>query len=378
MKINTINFLNLNNNVRQFQVGGTSEQNTQVRQIDYNQTLNSAEFLGRSQVNFTGKKEVNNKLVKDDKMFVNILAQELRLSDQDNKKCGNFVSEFLKQNNLKSLSDMNDNNDLSEKFFQDLGKHICNSDFDYEILSDNLHERLSSVDGYKPEVDLYLKDYEILDHVLDKYFNDNAVKMGVYNLLVMEAQSNLSKDLFEPFKKPDACDRFPDFMKEYLGVNADTSLDILIDIVEVANKDDAARRAEIYPWKHSMQLCEEIKDNAIACEIAGQYDLVSEDWASEGVSDDGWDVFVDEEVDNDDEVDDIDDDDIEDDIDDETDQDTKRIQDIMEQLSRRRSGTSVEQISFELVEKYDLPEGAFNFIKDTIFKYDTADYDEED
>ena len=141
-----------------------------------------------------------------------------------------------------------------------------------------------------------------------------------------------------------------DLVKEQLQLDDDLATNLLIDFGLMAQKDDEARREGIYPWKMTALMNEQAKDEAIACEIIGEYDLEGDEFYEGDIEDD-------DEFDDDDEVEDS----------------KSTMEEIAEQLNRRRDGVSVEQISYELMEKYDLPSEAYEFIKNTIYKYDSEE-----
>lgn len=360
MKINPINFITFNQ-TPQYLEGGTSAQNIQNQQFDYSlaeafsqhsnkYSRNSfvlAEALGRSQVNFTGKKD--KKYQRYDRMFIDTVAQNLRLSKEDKARLNDNIDEFLKSNGYKSLEDItgDKNHELQADFISELGDDICQSDFDYNILSDTFQERMYYDGQYNPEADLYEKDYEVVDHILDKYGMDETRKAEIFDVLKMHADWLGGETLFDLFKPENKPSVLMDLVKDQLQLNDDLSIDLLIDFGLMAQKDEKARREGIYPWKMTALMNEQAKDEAIACDIIGEYDL-------EG------DEFYEGDIDDDDE---FDDDDVE--------ESKSTMEEIAEQLNRRRDGVCVEQIAYELMEKYNLPLEAYEFIKNTIYGYDT-------
>ncbi len=344
MKINSVN--NFCFNLPQYRGGGTSAQNIQNRGFDYSLT----ETIGRSQVNFTGKKD---KIYQEyDRMFIDTVAQNLRLSDEDKQRLTDNINTFLKANGYKSLEAIagDKNYELQADFISELGDDICQSDFDYNILSDTFQERMYYDGQYNPEVDLYEKDYEVFDHILDKYDMNVDRKAEIFDVLKMHADCLGGETVFDLFKPENKPSVLMDLVKEQLQLDDDLATNLLIDFGLMAQKDDEARREGIYPWKMTALLNEQSKDEAIACEIIGEYDLEGDEFYEGDIEDD-------DEFDDDDEVEDS----------------KSTMEEIAEQLNRRRDGVSVEQISYELMEKYDLPSEAYEFIKNTIYKYDSEE-----
>lgn len=270
----------------------------------------------------------------------------------------NFVTDFLKQNNYKSLEDIAGMEHIEEQsdFISELGADICQSDFDYNILSNAFNNRMFYDEQYVPEVDLYEKDYEVVDHILDKYGMDESQKAEIFDVIKMHADVLGGETIFDLFKPENEPTLLMSLIKDQLHLSDDLATDLLIDFGLMSEKDDEARHEGIYPWKMTTLMNEQAKDEAIACEIIGEYDL-------EG------DEFYEDLIEEDD--DDYDDDEIE---------ETKStMEEIAEQLNRRRDGVSVEQISYELMEKYNLPSKAFEFIANTIYEYDANELaDNED
>ncbi len=362
MKINAINNYILNTFQPQKTTNLTTS-NNQNKQFDYS----FLEALGRSQVNFTGKEELK-KYQEYDKLFIETVAQNLRLSEEDKQKLTNNINTFLKTNGFKSLEDIvgDKNHELQSDFISELGDDICQSDFDFNILSDAFQDRMYYDGQYTPEVDLYEKDYEVVDHILDKYEMDETRKAEIFDVLKMHADCLGGETVFDLFKPENKPLVLMDLVKEQLQLNDDLTTDLLIDFCLMAKKDDKARHEGIYPWKMTALLNEQAKDTAIASEIIGEYDLADKKL---------YECDVEDDADYDDYNDDYDDDDIDNDDDDDYSYNQVKktkstMEEITEQLNRRRDGVSVEQISFELMEKYNLPSTAYEFIQNTIYDYD--------
>lgn len=346
MKIDSVNFVNYY--APQYRGRGNFVQNTQNQQFDYS----LAESIGRSQVNFTGQKD--KKYQQYDEMFIDTVAQNLRLSDEDKQRLTDDIDTFLKANNFKSLEAIAGEKHIEEQddFIAEVGDDICKSDFDFNILSSTFQKRMFYEGEYEPIADKYEKDYEVVDHILDKYDIDQELKGNIFDILKEQAGfigGETVFDLFMPENKPQY---IMGVLRDQLHLNNDLSVDLLIDFGLMAQKDDEARREGIYPWKMTALMNEQAKDEAIACEIIDEYDLEGDEFYEGDIED----------------VDDEFDDEFDDDDDDEEAKST--MNEIAEQLNRRRSGVSVEQISYELMEKYDLPSEAYEFIKNTIYEYD--------
>lgn len=329
MKINAVNNYIFNTSPSHKTINQVN-QNIQNQQFD----CSLLEVLGRSQVNFTG-----NKYQQYDRMFIDTLAQNLRLSDDNKTRVANDLNKFLRINHLNSLEDIANEYEIEKQieFIGILIDRVCNSDFDNIIIAKTLGERMAYNGEYKPVPDLYAKDYEVVDHILNKYDYDKEKKAEIFDVMKMEAERCNYRDVFEIFKSENNPNRFQYLLNNYLNVDADASVDLIIDFNSMAYKTETERRADIYPWKLSSKMGEQVKDTIIAHEIITGCDLVQGNSI----------------------------------------EDMKKIKpivkDITNQLDKRRSGISVEQISYELVEKYNLPLDGYDFIKNLIYKYDTGE-----
>lgn len=353
MKINAINFIKPY--IPQYRGGGNSAKNIQNQQFDYS----LAESIGRSQVNFEGLKNKDKEYQEYDRKFIDTLAQNLRLSDEDKQRLVDKTDKYLKDNNFKSLEAIagDKNQELQSNFIAELGYDICKSDFDFNILAETFMNRMYYDGQYNPTVDKYEKDYEVVEHILDKYGMDDNRKTEIFDVLKMHADSSGVETVFDLFKFEKEPTVLMSLIKEQLQINDELACDLLIDFGIAANKTDADRRSEIYPWKLTSAMNEYAKDHAIACEIVGEYDLQGDDFFK----------FKIEEIDDD-----------ESDDNDEVEETKSTIQEIAEQLNRRREGVSIEQISYELMEKYNLPSKSYEFIKNTINEYDAIELSDDD
>lgn len=366
MKINPVNIFNFNS--PQYNKKRNSVKNIQNQQFDYSMaeafsqhsnkySKNSFaldEALGRSQVNFTGRND--EKFQEYDKMFIDTVSQNLRLSDEDKRKLSDNIQSFLKINKFKSLEDIrcDENKELQMDCLAELGAEICRSDYDCDIFTDAFYDRIHYNDQYVPEVDLYEKDYEIVDQILDKYDMNDSRKFEIFDVLKMHADSSGVETVFDLFKPENEPTVLMGLINDQLRLNKDLSTDLLIDFALMAKKDAKARREGINPWKMSDLMDEQEKDKAIADEIMRKYNIENEEPYADSLDYS--------------ESDDMEDDDF---AYDEEAKDT--MEEITDQLDRRRYGISIEQISYELAEKYDLPSGAYEFIKNTINRHDAED-----
>ena len=119
-------------------------------------------------------------------MFIDTVAQNLRLSDEDKQRLTDDIDTFLKANNFKSLEAIAGEKHIEEQddFIAEVGDDICKSDFDFNILSSTFQKRMFYEGEYEPIADKYEKDYEVVDHILDKYDIDQELKGNIFDIMV--------------------------------------------------------------------------------------------------------------------------------------------------------------------------------------------------
>ena len=172
MKLNSINFLNYNNyapkNINKPEPAQKGEQ------ISIDNKLNQLEFLGRSQVKFTGIN--NNDSNEFDKTFFNDISKDLELSREDSDKFKKIVNKFLKKNNYSSTEDLCaacDDGELIESFIDTVAEGLNLSD-----------EKIEKLD------DFFIKKYAVkkFSKALE---NDESLADTVFPLLVKSIEKNL-------------------------------------------------------------------------------------------------------------------------------------------------------------------------------------------
>lgn len=332
MKINNINFYNYNSIKSPiFKAQDTTSQSLSSEQSTNTQmNLNPAEMLGRSQVNFTGR---DFKFSENDQKFINVVAQNIRMSDDEKKQFEDAVSDYLTDNKYKSLDDISgdENSEIQGEFIEKVGYKLAFlSDMDFNMFADELIERTTQNNGdYDPKPDKYRKDFEVVDHILDQYKMSEDKKTEVFDVLKMEAEHNEYDTIFDIFRiNP----KRPIYLfGKYLNFNQSMLSDLLIDFGYAATLDAKSRHAQINPNKLTAQTNQNFKDSAIADEFIKEF----------GLDEDESDYIV-------------------------------------TQLQRRREGIKPEQIAYELIETYDLGSDEYEYMLGTIYNFDTCFYKEDD
>lgn len=181
MKLNSINFLNYNNyapkNINKPEPAQKGEQ------ISIDNKLNQLEFLGRSQVKFTGIN--NNDSNEFDKVFFNDISKDLELSREDSDKFKKIVNKFLRKNNYSSTEELcascNDA-ELIDSFIVTVADGLNLSDEKIEILGD-----------------FFIKKYAVMKFA-EALENDESLADAVFPLLVKSIENNLvCENLLEKF-----------------------------------------------------------------------------------------------------------------------------------------------------------------------------------
>ncbi len=172
MKLNSINFLNYNNyapkNINKPEPAQKGEQ------ISIDNKLNQLEFLGRSQVKFTGIN--NNDSNEFDKAFFNDISKDLELSREDSDKFKKIVNKFLRKNNYSSTEELCascDDAELIDSFIITVADGLNLSDEKIEILGD-----------------FFIRKYAVMKFA-EALENDESLADTVFPLFVKSIEKNL-------------------------------------------------------------------------------------------------------------------------------------------------------------------------------------------
>lgn len=332
MKINNINFFNYNSIKSPiFKAQDTTSQSFSSEQSTNTQmNLDPAEMLGRSQVNFTGR---DFHFSEGDQKFINVVAKNIRMSDDEKKQLEDAVSDYLTDNKYKSLDDISgdENSEIQGEFIEKVGYKLrFLSDMDFNMFADELIERTSQDgDDYDPKPDKYRKDFEVVDHILEQYEMSEDKKTEIFDVLKMEAEHNEYDTVFDIFRiNPDR----PIYLfGKYLNFDKSTLSDLLIDFGYAATLDAKTRHAQINPNKLTAKTNQDYKDSAIADEFIQEFGLNEDE----------------EEY-------------------------------IKAQLQKRREGVKPEKIAYDLIETYNLGLEEFQYMLGTIYNFDTCFYNENE
>lgn len=323
-----INYINLNNT---FAYKNTYKpQKETYKEFDYTNTLNPAEVIGRSQVNFTGK---GFEFSDDDKKFIDVLAYNLKMSDKKKKILENTVAEFLIPRDYDSLDKISGNDDekiKEQNAFLDKIDSIFNFN-DYEIneVASILAERTMHKGKYEPQKRKFFTDYGVVDTILSKYGFDEDHSENVFKIMESEASINNYEsvfDIFKPENNPLQSITMANMEINY-DFDKDELTDLYIDFSLAASKTDEERQKIVDGSKMMRKFENDNLDYTIFDDVREEYDL-----------------------------------------------DEKLEKEIMAELAKRRDeNKDIKQISYELCERYNLPEGAYKFILESITFNDNYD-----
>ena len=205
MKLNSINFLNYNNyapkNINKPEPAQKGEQ------ISIDNKLNQLEFLGRSQVKFTGIN--NNDSNEFDKTFFNDISKDLELSREDSDKFKKIVNKFLKKNNYSSTEDLCaacDDGELIESFIDTVAEGLNLSDEKIEKLDDFFIKKYAVKkfsEAFKEDESLAdtmlmfaaksMKNNLVCENLLEKFNLDPLEKQNILSHL-KELEQNVSPE----------------------------------------------------------------------------------------------------------------------------------------------------------------------------------------
>lgn len=193
MKILNISFHN-----RFIQPLGISE-NNKPENKNFNCTILPFEILGRSQVAF-GENLV--KLNYDDKKFIYVVSRDLRFSDEQKIQFKNIVQDYLKENKLKSMDDINsDGSDEQACFLNKVSEKMNLSDVEFDVLNFHILDRIYCDGVYLPEDRRFIKDLPIIEPIFGKYGLDEDSIDSITDVMLIDADNLKCKTLFDIFNQ---------------------------------------------------------------------------------------------------------------------------------------------------------------------------------
>ena len=283
------------------------------------QTFNSINTLDRSFIMFKG---VNNEFdfEEPDEKFLNIIAQNLRLSSKEKDILNTETANFFKTNKLNSFDDIEEDLQAQGKYLEIIVNKLNLSDFDFNIIADELVERTDSLQDYNPQPKKYQKDYEVIESILDNYNFDTTSKLNIFEVMEKDAANSNADTIFENFKNQKELTNSNTFKFLATTYNENIATDICIDMGLAANKDAKTRHANIDKTKIQKELYIYATNIAITDKIIEHFELNEEEGD-----------YINDEI-----------------------------------AKRNNENKNIYQIAYELSEKYKLPGGAEKFIIETI------------
>lgn len=268
---------------------------------------NNMEILGKSQVNFAG---TGFKLNPDDKKFIDVVSRDLRFSDKQKKQFSEIVKDYLKENKLKSLEEMDgDDNNEQTYFLNKVGEKMNLSDTEFEVLSFHIIDRIFCDGVYLPEDRRFVKDLTLIEPILHNYGFDDETVDTITDAMLIDAENlecNALFDIFNQHANEIEDTIFYDALTD--EVSDDTAVNIIIDL-SLKSKEYEKLGENIFP-KNS--------------ERAKFYNSIDDDYISD-------DILKEFQI------------------------DASEIDNIFRHVIQRHADISLQQIAFEIADEYNLP-----------------------
>lgn len=155
------------------------------------------EFWGRSQITFNG-----NILNNDDKKFVDVVSRDLRFNAKQKEKFTDIISQYLKENKIKSLDEIDcKGDDEQANLLNKISEKMDLSDPDFDVLSFHIVDRMYCEGIYLPEDRRFIKDLPVIEQVLQKSGLDDDVIDVITDSLLIDADILDCETLFDVFNK---------------------------------------------------------------------------------------------------------------------------------------------------------------------------------
>ncbi len=302
MKISGVNFYTPHS------IQSNQQKHTIQSNINNFNLSSQAEIIGRSQVKFTGKEF---EFWEGDRAFLDVLALNLRLNDEEKQKLDNVVKDYMIQNNFKYIDDMvigDDAIDANEQayFAAKISEALDLSDDDFDIVASELIDRIYCDGEYIPEDNRYQKDLPVLRKITENNNLDMHKLMNVFEILKQEAEENNSKSIFDNFREKPNPMLLHKIMQE---LDEDEYVDVAIELSQIGKLDDRTRQAKVEKHKAENEFYRNSIDAMITAGICETFNL-----------------------------------------------DDKNFEELFEQVKRRRNNDiSLMQVAYEISEKYSLP-----------------------
>ena len=163
-----ISFVSFNNNINTYQLNSKKQAS--------NASICTLHALGCDSVSFSGNSQTN---VKNecDRAFVYILSNDFKLNEQQTADLEKILSDFLKEKNIQSLTDMSGSGFMDKQV--DLQKRISQK-FSLpeelsEYLMDEIARRCDSEENYIP---YGLKRFRMLDDCIRDFIGNGHLNVG--------------------------------------------------------------------------------------------------------------------------------------------------------------------------------------------------------
>lgn len=271
MKILNINFYNRTNNQNYY---NTKQTDNNYKDLGY--IPSNMEIVGKSQINFSGN---DFRLDANDKKFINVVSRDLRFSDKQKEQFSEIVKDYLKENKLKSLEEMDgDDNNEQAYFLNKVGEKMDLSDAEFEVLSFHIIDRIFCDGVYLPEDRRFVKDLPLIEPILHNYGFDDETVDTITDAMLIDADTFECNALFDIFNEHANEIEDTIFYNTLTDeVNDDTAINIIIDL-SLKSKEYEKYGENIFPKNtERVKFYNSVDDEFITDEILEQFNISEEE-----------------------------------------------------------------------------------------------------
>lgn len=256
LPINTLNF-NIHKNEK-----NNSHKSSFIGNYGFDYSL--SETLGRSQVSFDGNDGFE--FSEKDKYFIKAVSRDIRLDEDEQEKLRGLLKDYLENNSIKSLGDINtsgvgpimsasdfkisgylveSDDDVPAggldfvNFSNDISSKMGFNDQEKDIFYKHVLNRVLNSNNYAPKDYRYDKDIPLIKNAFKPY---GELSILLIDTMMTEAGENGYSTLFEIFEqenKPAESKTYGQMVETY---GHDIANDILIDLNSDSTKKEIERR----------------------------------------------------------------------------------------------------------------------------------------
>ena len=288
-KLSSINYSNnfsYNNNER-----FNSQKSQKIGNSKQSIGMNTAEILGRAQINFGGiNPEIH--LTNADNNFIKGIAKVFRLNKDEEQKTEQILKDFLSEFNFKELADMRSDDPIaysneSAYLIENITKDLDLTDYENTVLTDLETEHIdygdiTNINNYFGENLIhkykYTRDFTPLKHLLThKYNTDTDSVYNIFEYLKNCAFAKNCESIYDLFNKENRNTNSQIINnlrgKKYGDLNSDQKTDLLLDLIKLSSKT-TGERLEGINRREDLEICEDFEGSiSLANIIAKNFDI---------------------------------------------------------------------------------------------------------